>query len=266
MPELGAIYRGEVVHRRLRPVLHGLSYRVFALLVDCEALPTLGNKLRLFSYNRFNLFSIHDRDHGDGTTLLPYLRNVAEQAGLANEICRFSMLCYPRLLGYVFNPITVYFGIDKTDRTRLVIYEVNNTFGERKTYVLPADPDHNNHIWQRCPKQFFVSPFNNVSGHYDFHISPIQDELTVGVGLKDNDTPVLRAHFRGKRHPLSDAGLLSALMATGPLTLKVLAGIHVQALKLWFKGLRIQAKPPPPINKTSYFVDPRSGIERQTSA
>ena len=254
-----AIYVGDVTHKRVGPVSHGLRYRVFSLLLDCDRLGERSGKPRLFSHNRFNLISIFDRDYGDGRGLPAYLRAIADKSGHGGQVRRFVMLCYPRVLGYVFNPLTVYYGLDHEDRVRLSIYEVTNTFGERKSYVIPARPNAAGLVWQRCPKQFFVSPFNKVSGSYSFHLSPIGETLTLGVALKDNDKPVLRAHFHGRRKAFSDSALLKALAGSGLMTVKVIAGIHYEALKLWLKGLRLETKPAPPAHAISYFADPLSG-------
>lgn len=245
-PAIGsALYEGVVVHKRVRPVQHALRYHVFSLLLDCDALADLDRRLRLFSYNRFNVLSLHDRDHGDGSALREYLRRVATQSG--QDIDRFLMLCYPRMLGYGFNPVTVYFGLGADARLKLIIYEVNNTFGERKSYAIPvAEDDAPGIISQGCRKTFYVSPFNAVDGRYQFHLTPLGDEITVGVALENDQGPVLKAHFRGARSALSDTSLLIALLRTGWLSVKVVAAIHLEALKLWLKGLRLKERPPAP--------------------
>ncbi len=250
---LGAIYPGTVVHTRLRPVRHRLKYRVFSLLLDCEGLDALDKCSRLFSHNRFNLVSMYDEDHGDGSAIAPYLRSLAQKAASGGEVKRFLMLCYPRVLGYVFNPLTVYYGLDETGAVRLLIYEVSNTFGQRKTYVLPVAPHTQGEtIGQRCPKELYVSPFNDVSGIYSFHLTPPGERLTVGVALSDGEGPLLKAHFRGERRPFSDAGLLRALARTGWLTLKVTLAIHFEAARLWLKGLRMVRRPPAATNSVTY--------------
>lgn len=234
-----ALYSGDVVHKRLRPCRHALRYTVFSLLLDCSALEQTARGLRLFSYNRFNLFSVHDRDHTDGASLSDYLENIANDAGTGGRITRFMMLSYPRVLGYVFNPLTVYFGLDADDQVVLTIYEVRNTFGGLQTYVLPARPDENGFIAQRCDKEFYVSPFNAVEGCYHFHATPLGKHFTIGVALETDDGPLLKTHFRGQRQSLTDRNLIRCLVRTGWLTLKVTAGIHFEALKLYLKGLRI---------------------------
>lgn len=251
-----ALYIGAVVHRRMQPVTHKLRYSVFAVLFECDRLESLGQRLRLFSYNRFNLFSLYDRDHGDGTKLEGYLKRVATSAGKAGEVSRFVMLCYPRILGYVFNPLTVYFGLDANSRVRLVIYEVNNTFSERMSYVLPAEPDENGMIAQRCRKRLRVSPFNDDTGTYSFHVSSPDEGLVVGVALRDETGPLLNAYFRGRRTVLSDSTLLAALARTGWMTVKVIAGIHFEAARLWLKGLRLRPRPERPETDISYINAP----------
>ena len=256
-----ALYIGTVVHKRLRPREHGLRYSIFSCLFDCSSLARLDRRLTLFSYNRFNLFSLYDQDHTDGRSLRDHLRIIAEKSGYNSEISKFLMLCYPRILGYAFNPLTVYFGVNAKGDVRLIIYEVRNTFGECKTYVLPAEPDSKGLVNQNCRKRFYVSPFNAVEGRYSFHATPPSgDELTVGVALKTDVGPVLKAHFRGTRHALTDANLLRALGRTGWMTVKVIAGIHYEALRLWLKGLRLVRRPPPPENPISYLRTPKETV------
>lgn len=238
-----ALYTGTVVHKRLRPKTHVLRYRVFSCLFDCDRLDALDERLKLFSYNRFNLVSLYDRDHTDGKPIASHLAGIARKSGLDADISRFMMLCYPRILGYCFNPLTVYLGLDEDDRIRLTVYEVRNTFGQRMTYVLPAEPDADGLVSQECRKRFYVSPFNAVDGRYHFHVTEPRQSLTVGVALKTDKGPLLLAHFRGDRSELTDAGLIKALTRTGWMSVKVICGIHYEALKLWLKGLRIVARP-----------------------
>ena len=246
------LYVGQVVHKRLTPRRHALRYTVFSCLFDVTRLDALAGRLRLFSYNRPNVFSLFDRDHTGGESLASHLAQVAQTSGHGAQIARFMMLCYPRVLGYVFNPLTVYFGLDADDEVRLIIYEVTNTFGERKSYVLPAEPDATGLVNQACRKRLYVSPFNAVEGRYSFHATPLGDDLTVGVALRTDSGPVLKAHFRGTRAVLTDATLLRALARTGWMTVKVMAAIHYEALKLWIKGLRPVRRPPAPQTAITY--------------
>lgn len=241
-----AIYKGTVTHKRLRPKKHGLSYSVFNVLIDCGEISALSKKLKLFSYNKPNLVSLYDKDFGDSKDLMSYLNGLAQKATPEIEISSFKMLTYPRIFGYAFNPLTVYFGLDANDETRLMIYEVNNTFGQRHTYVIPAEQREDGMIWQNCDKQFYVSPFNDVSGNYTFHVTPIAEKLTVGVALRDDEGPLLNAFFAGKRGELTDSGLIKAILNTGWMTAKVMAGIHWEALKLFIKGVKLKPRPEAP--------------------
>lgn len=238
------LYRGEVVHTRVRPVQHNLRYQVFSMLVDIDRLDGLAAKLKLFSANRPGLISIHEKDHGDGGSLRAWLDQKAAGQNLKGKIRRYCMLAYPRIFGFVFNPITVFYGLDENDQPLLMIYEVNNTFGQSQTYVLPVDdPREDGLIDQTCDKQLYVSPFNDVEGQYSFHVTPAGEQVTVGVALKTGEGPLLRAHFRGDHHPITDRELFKALVSFGWMTVNVVASIHWEAVKLWVKGLRLKPNP-----------------------
>jgi len=254
-----ALYDCVVVHRRHRPVTHELRYKVAYALVDIDELADLSGGLKLFSYNRFNLFSLHDRDHGpgDGTPIADHVRRTIANAGMADEIKQISLLCLPRMLGHVFNPLSIYYAHDRDGRVRLVLYEVNNTFGERKTYVLPVDDPEAGPIRQNCAKRLYVSPFNDAHGRYDFRINAPADRVRVGVALSNKAGGLLDAHLVGARRPLDDGELAKTVLRYPALSWKVVAGIHWEALKLYLKGLRLVPRPPGPDVPVSYL--PTSG-------
>jgi DUF1365 family protein len=234
-----AVYQGNVVHRRLAPTTHRLSYRVFSFYLALDELDTLTQRLRLFSYNRFNLFSFYDNDHGPGenSSLKRHIDCLLQKHGVKLDQAKVMILCYPRVLGYVFNPLTVYYCHDKNDVLKVVIYEVNNTFGERHSYVIPIDPAEPQH--QSCTKTLSVSPFTRNEGDYRFHLQGPDDNILVGVDLREGGAPVLKTYFTGKRSILSDRHLLWLAIAYPFMTLKVIIGIHFEALRLWLKGLRL---------------------------
>jgi DUF1365 family protein len=248
-----ALYAGRVMHQRLRPAKHRLSYRVFSLLLDIDELPALARRLRLFSLNRFNLFSLHERDYGagDGLGLRPYVERQLVAAGLrAGGAIR--LLSMPRILGYAFNPLSVYY-CDHPDGSGLqaILYEVNNTFGQRHSYLIAVDAAGRDgrDIAQRCDKQFHVSPFLGLDLRYDFRMQApdaARPGLAIGITVADDTGPVLVARFDAKRRALGDAALAAVFFSHPLLTLKVVGAIHWEALRLWIKGARFHACPAAP--------------------
>ncbi len=232
------IYTGMVVHKRLRPKRHRLSYRVFSLLLDLDELPTLS--LRWLAVNRPGLLSFREADHGDGGPLRAWVAARLAGAGIVAD-GPVRLLCYPRMLGYVFNPLTVYFCHRGDGGLAAVIYEVHNTHGERHAYVLPAGEGV---VRQSCAKAFFVSPFMPMDCVYHFTITPPGESVSVGIVEQDGEGTLLTATFSGQHEPLTDAGLLKAVFAHPLMTLKVTAAIHWEAIKLLLKGLRVYPHKP----------------------
>lgn len=254
-----ALYVGKVWHRRWKPKAHRLDYRVFSALIDLDELPELARRSRVFSHNRLNLFSLMDRDFGpgDGSPLKPWVAAQLCAAGIEAGDLRVDLLCYPRMLGYAFNPLSVYFCRGISDGALIaILYEVHNTFGERHCYLIPAD-SRADVVRQTCAKSFYVSPFIGMQATYHFRILPPParladgDRLAVVIHQTDPAGRLLDASFIAARRAWSDAALLS-LLATHPLmTLKVIAGIHWEALKLWLKGMKLMPRPKPPAELVS---------------
>lgn len=226
-----AIYVGEVVHQRHRPKKHGLRYRVFSLLIDLDELPQL-NQLRWFGHNRKARFSFRDADHGAGLPLRDWATQKLQAAGLP-EPGRIRLLCYPRILGYVFNPLSVWFCDGAAGEPLATIYEVHNTFGERHTYVLPVDAPQ-----QSAEKAFHVSPFIGMDARYQFKIHRPDGRVRIAINETEAGEPLLYAAFTGDRRELTDANLRRLFFTHPLMTLKVTAGIHWEALQLFLKGVR----------------------------
>jgi hypothetical protein len=241
------LYVGEVAHRRLRPHRHALRYRTFALLVDLDELAPLAAGLRLFSHNKFNLFSFFDKDYGDGVApLRQQVERCAREAGVVLEGGPIRLLTMPRILGFAFNPISLYFCHGRDGALRAILYEVNNTFGQRHGYFIPVEADDAGPVRQSCAKQFYVSPFMAMDMVYDFTVHPPGERLSIAIVERDRDGVVLTATQNQARIALTDAALARVFFTHPLLTLKVVAGIHFEALALWIKGMRLQVRPPPP--------------------
>jgi len=250
MSDASALYVGRVMHQRLRPRRHRLAYRIFALLVDLDELPALARRLRLFSLNRFNLFSLHERDYGAGDGgLRAHVERQLRAAGMPTG-GTIRLLTMPRILGYAFNPISVYFCADASGELCALLYEVNSTFGERHSYLIEVDAAERGApvLNQRCAKRLHVSPFLPMEMRYEFRVAPPHADragFSLGVSAHDARGALLNARLDATRRPLGDAALLRVFLTHPLLTMKVIAAIHWEALRLWLKGVRLQPRPAP---------------------
>ena len=229
------------MHARLKPVRHRFSYRVMSLLIDLDRLDEADRQSRLFAINRAALFSFHEADHGErnGKSLSQYTRRVAAEAGVELSGGRILLLCYPRLFGYTFNPLSIYFCHRASGELALLIYEVCNTFGEIHRYVQHLESgDRIGDVFRHNQKkQFYVSPFIEAEMCYHFRISRPGEQIKVRILETDEIGPVLAAAFFGRRHKLTSRSLLGASLAIPFFTFKIVAAIHWEALRLWLKGV-----------------------------
>jgi DUF1365 family protein len=256
MTDFSALYDGVVIHRRFAPKPHALRYRMFMALLDLDDLDALDGRLRLFSRNRFNLFAFHDKDHLDdgAVRLRSQVEGHLARAGIALDGGAIRLLSLPRILGYAFNPLSVYFCHQADGALSAILYEVRNTFGQRHTYLIPVEPGATGAIRQSCQKVFYVSPFMDMDMTYDFRVIAPGATLSIGVDGLQGDTRVIATSFAGTRRALSDAALLRAFVTYPLLSLAVVGGIHWEALKLWLKGVRLRARPAPPLNPVSIIA------------
>ena len=231
------LYFGAVRHARYAPRRHKFSYRVFSLLIDLDRLDHVALKTRLFSHNNFNLYAIYDRDHGyqDQRSLRDFVDEQCAAQGLARPDS-VLLLCYPRILGYVFNPLSVYY-IMQNDALVALLYEVRNTFGEKHIYFTSLDNGVNSAAHHSHNKDFHVSPFIGMQAEYHFSTALPTDEARLVIRETQNNTPLLVTSFSGTRVGLSDASLLRACLFYPLMTFKIIFAIHFEALRLFLKGV-----------------------------
>lgn len=243
-----ALYEGGVTHERHGKKHHKLRYRLSMFALDLDELNVLDRKLKLFSRNRAGLYAFWDRDHANcaNAPLKPQIEQRLREAGLKPDGGAITLLTMPRLLGYAFNPISVYFCRRRDGAMLALLYEVRNTFGERHAYLLPVKRD-GPLITQQCDKAFFVSPFLPMDLAYEFFIHPPGDCVGVSMKVLRENKLLLSAHFVGKRQTLSDATLARAFVRDPLMTFKAIAGIHWEAFKMTLKGIRYigRGKPRP---------------------
>lgn len=240
-----ALYAGRVRHTRLDPFAHRFEYRVYYGLFDIDEIDRLGRSNRLFSVGRFNLFSLRRRDHGpqDGSDWRGWAERLLADAGVDIAGGQIMLLAFPRILGYAFNPISVWYCYDNAGTLRGLLHEVRNTFGHRHTYVAAVDSERPTHSFK---KELHVSPFNDMEEDYSFTLSPPGDRLTIGIDHAAADKVKFRAGMALRRLPFDDRNLARLFVTHPLLTFKVIVGIHYQALRLWLKGAKYRPIPAPP--------------------
>jgi uncharacterized protein len=245
--DAAALYVGDVVHARLKPVGHRFSYRVMSLLIDLDRLEVADRQTPLFGVNRRALYSFHEADHGDrdGSSLRLYAQRCAAEHGIDLTGGRVLLLCYPRLFGYTFNPLSVYYCYRADGQPALLIYEVRNTFGYIHAYVLPVTYGDISPagIRQTQDKRFYVSPFVEMAMRYHFRVMLPQDRVKLRILETNREGPLLSATFNGQRRILTTRELLRSFFSLPLVTLKIVAAIHWEALRLWLKGVRPVPRP-----------------------
>lgn len=248
------LYMGKVMHRRMFPVRYRFSYRVFSLLLDIDRLDDVARQSPLFSYNRFNLIGFYDRDHGprDGTNLRVWIEGVLYEAGLP-PAGRIELLCLPRVLGYVFNPLSLWFCYTAAGEPIAVLCEVHNTFGEAHSYLLSRGGKALSWpLKQSHQKHFHVSPFISMDALYRFCIYEPGERVAVVIRELQRHKPMLTATQFAQAKPFTTRSLLRATFSMPLMTLKVLVMIHWQALRIGVKGARVHRKPKhPPARQVS---------------
>ena len=248
------VYRSRVMHRRMIDTAYRFDYRVFSLLLDVDAIDRVAASTWLFSRNHFNLLSFHDRDHlpAGASDMRAWAEGVLGDGGIDGAGLRIRLLCFPRVLGLVFNPLSLWYCETPAGRPVAVIAEVRNTFGERHCYLLKPRPGETDWpLRAGHAKDFHVSPFIGMQARYEFRLPRPERHLRILIREYTGDHLLLVAAQHGERQPFRSSVLLGELLRVPLQTVKVIAAIHWQAMKIWLSGVRFHRKPAPPYNEVS---------------
>ena len=243
MIKSSSIYNGHVIHKRFIPKKHFFKYKVFSLLIDLSELSQLENELTLFSYNKFNVLSFYDVDHGprDGSSLVDWVKSNMTKNNIETEGITIKLLCYPRIWGYVFNPLSVFFVYDKNSNLVSILYEVKNTFDEQHTYIFKFKKSEEL-IEHSCRKKFHVSPFIEMNCTYYFKIAKPDEKISVYINLYADENKLLVALQEGIKVNLNNKNLIRVFLSHPMMSFKIILAIHFEAFKLWIKGIRFVKK------------------------
>jgi hypothetical protein len=236
------LYECSVMHHRLAPKEHHFRYRIFMFALELEEIDEVARQVPLFGRNRPNLYAFRDRDH----LTLPGWENATTRENVVEFLARhgiqfpgdgrITLVTLPRVLGYIFNPVSFYFCRDAADTPLCALVEVGNTFGEMKPYLL-REPVDGNRFHLNTPKHFYVSPFSPLDLAFDFKLRVPGDQLEIHIDDREGDRPVLLSALTGRRAPLTTARLLWFTVKYPLVTLKIIFLIHWHALLLWARRL-----------------------------
>tara|TARA_Y100000590_G_scaffold72825_1_gene80034 strand:- start:1426 stop:2196 length:771 start_codon:yes stop_codon:yes gene_type:complete len=234
-----SIYSGYVTHERFKPKRHFFSYKVFSLLIDLQEIKNIEKKIKFFSYNKFNILSFYNIDHGnrDGSSLENWVKKILKKSKIKNDIKKIKLLCYPRFFGYVFNPLSVFYCYGKNLKLKAILYEVKNTFNEQHTYVFRCS-NSSNLILHKCNKKFYVSPFIEMKTFYNFRLIKPGKKINVLIKQSDAKGLLLIARQTGKRLNLTSKNLFFEFLNHPLMSAKVILAIHFEAFRLWLKGIK----------------------------
>ena len=238
-----SIYVGNVIHKRFKPKIHFFKYKIFSLLIDLSELDIMNKYLKFFSYNKFNIISFYDKDHGprDGSSLKNWVLNNLKIDDTKKDEIQIKLLCYPRIFGYVFNPLSVFYVYDKNLDLISILYEVKNTFGEQHTYIFKSDKSQTL-IQHVCKKKFHVSPFIEMNCVYFFRLLKPGNKISVIIDQSDQEGKILYASQDGIKTELNNNNLIKTYLKHPLMTFKIIFAIHFEAFKLWTKGIKFIKK------------------------
>ena len=245
------IYNGIIKHQRFTPIKHSLNYNTFSLFVDLDEIESLTKNISIFSLNKFNIFSFYNVDHGarDGSLLKDWVLKNIKKFNISNNITKIKLLCYPRIFGYVFNPLSIFYCYENND-LRAIFYEVKNTFNDQHTYIFKVND--NKKIEQKCKKKFYVSPFMDMETYYNFKLLDPKEKLSIFIKQTDGQETVLTATQTGDKKEFSFKQLLINFFKYPLMTIKIISSIHYEAFFLWKKGAMYRKRKNKILNNLSY--------------
>ena len=245
------IYNGVISHTRFKPVKHHLKYKTFSLLIDLDEIEKLEKNNPIFSLNKFNIFSFYNKDHGerDGRSLKNWVLENLKKFKIHQNINKIKLLCYPRIFGYVFNPLSIFYCYEN-NLLKAILYEVKNTFNEQHTYVFKTNGSKK--IIQKCKKKFYVSPFMDMDTFYNFNLLYPGEKLFVSIKQTDKEGDILTAIQTGKRKEFSFKQFITNFFKYPFMTIKIIGAIHFEALLLWKKGAIYRSRDKKNKNNLSY--------------
>jgi len=245
------IYNGIITHHRFKPIKHSLKYKTFSLLLDLDEVESLTKKISIFSLNKFNIFSFYNKDHGarDGSSLKQWVLENIKKFNINSNITQIKLLCYPRIFGYVFNPLSIFYCYEE-NRLKVIFYEVKNTFNEQHTYIFKIK--NNENIEQKCKKKFYVSPFMDMETYYNFKLINPNEKLSVFIKQTDKKDIILTATQTGDKKEFTFKQLIFNFIKYPFMTIKIITSIHYEALLLWKKGAIYRKRDKKIINNLTY--------------
>ena len=249
------LFSNIVMHQRFTPFKNRFKYSLISFYIYYDELKLLDESISFFSYNKFNIFSFYEKDHGyrDHRSLKQFVTDILSNNSIKYNNLKFSILCFPRMLGYVFNPLSVIFCFEQ-DKLIAILYEVKNTSNEQHTYCFANKNFSKKTNYQhRCNKNFYVSPFINMNCYYKFSTQIPADKLSLLIEQFNNkDEKVLIASQMGKIIYFTSSTIIKYFFKNPLMTLRVIFGIHYQAMRIFFKGGKYYSRNKKPTDTISF--------------
>ena len=240
-----SLYSTTIIHERFYHFKHKFKYFIFCMFIDHDELITIAKKIKIFSYNKFNIFSYFEKDHGyrDGRPIREFVEDFLQLNKIKFKKLKVKILCFPRILGYVFNPLTVIYCYEE-NKLVAIFYEVKNTSNEQHTYCFAKNSNNTQLEYQHeCEKKFYVSPFIGMKAKYKFKNLIPQNKMSINIELFDkNNRKVFIAAQYGFKLSLNSFTLLNQLIFNPLVTLKVIFAILYEAFFIFFKGGKYYAR------------------------